>query len=801
MAPIWGVIQERLSSPYPSTLSRELDHIAPLAATQPVPLVAALENLRARLDHADVCHMPEIDDPENKDDQLYRRVWPGSRPISRANVRAKLPKLYGRAAVNDPTVLETAVDALLALACADSRPPHSHPEHAHRVLSDELSNLVTLPDLTYPARIAARVNEFCATHPDAEAVVALSALKSLLVKEEVETTQSSLYKISLQSHLISATAMRPARDQIRALLLEQGMSNCLKGAGAAVDLLHEALRAPHGHFGDSVSADAVLSWEDDDLATLNTLADIAARTQFATIRRSIRNAVDWSAEHAESVLLQHAALTLQHQLDSSDNIRDALADVVIGSPWKLAGSKLDRLPDIEELKTKRFARRNELEQLSEAQQDEDRQNKARAKIRSRRDQVAVVDEALARWLLDSSEAPQIVTLLGELGDEAQQLGKHPSFRGIWQTIGRIQPTRIPELVQIVADAVDNHPLDQDLPVLIMQWSVEAIDDALTWTSDAVAFGRTGVKIAIATFVSGTAWTQHQDAFTHLWRTGIDDPDTKVSTAFLSSSGWYLDADPLEASTILLAHEVPPRAAANALMGAWQYSHDSAPLERDRDAHSALLSIAARAGFKDFIAQEVATDAARAYPDLALDFLLDLSRQRETLPDDIHDLGPAFNEHADTISDWLLRNLQEGSDVLKNVITVALNDRLTPNQARSLTTRVPQLTPENLITLVRLLGALRLWVPNNLELAEACVKRAETGDVLDEVLSELRHGMTLTAWGWTGNESTELNTAREICTTAAHNTTSDHLSTQLSQTAQWFQQTIDELRVKEQEEDW
>ncbi|WP_159803606.1 hypothetical protein [Arthrobacter zhaoguopingii] len=801
MAPIWGAIRKRLSSPYPSSLSRELDQIAPLAATQPVPLVAALENVRARLDLDDASQMPEMDDPENEDDRLYRRVWPDSRRTSRADVRAKLPKLYGQAAVNDPSTLETAVDALLALACADSRPPHSHPSHASRILSDELSNLATLPDLTYPTRIVARVKEYCATHPDAEAVVALSALKPLLVKEELETVQSALYEMSFHAHLISETAMRPARDQIRTLLLEQGTSSRLKRAGAAVDLLQDALRAPHGYFGNAVSAGAVLSWEDDDLATLRTLAAIAAQTQFATIRRSIRHAVDWSAEHAESLLLQHTALSLQHQLDSSEDIRDALADRVIGSPWKLVDGKLDRLPDIEELKMLRNARRSELEQLTDAQRNEDRQTRARAKIESRRDRISIVDEALARRVLSFREAPRMVGLLGELSAEAQQLGKHPSFHGVWEALGRIQPALVPELVRTIAGAVDDHPLDQDLPVLIVQWSLDAIDDALTWASDAVASGRTGVRLAIAAFVDRTPWTPRTGAFTLIWRSGIEDPEARVATAFLGGAGWYLDANPQKASAILLAHEVSPPAAANALTGAWRSDHVSAPIKRDRDAHSALLSIAARAGLNDFIAQEIVTVAARAHPDLALDFLLELSRQGETPPDDIPDLGPVFEEQADAFGDWLLDNLREGADVLGKVVTAALNDRLTPNQARSLTTRVPRLSPDKLITLVRLLGSIKLWVPSSLELADACVGRAEASDVLDEVLLELRRGMSLTAWGWAGNESAELNAARDACAGAVHRATSEHLHAQLGQAAELFQKTIDELRVTEREEDW
>ncbi|GAA2926221.1 hypothetical protein GCM10010458_05180 [Microbacterium luteolum] len=801
METVWEAIRTRLTSPHPSVLTRELDQIAPLAATQPAALVAALEEVRIRLDCDDARQVPEVDDPEDVDDQLYHRVWPGSRHIGRSDVRAKLPKLYGRAAINDSSALETAVDALLALACVDSRPPHAHPDHARRVLSDDLSNLATLPDLTYPGRIVTRVKVFSSAHADAEAAVALSALKPLLAKEELETIQSALHQISFKPHLISETALRPVRDQIRALLLDEASSASLLRAGAAIALLREALRAPHGYFGSAVSTDAVLVWEDDDLATLATLAQAAARTPFATIRRTIRDAIDWNAEHGQSLLIQHAALSLQYELDGSDDLRDALADRVVGSPWKQVGEVVERVPDLGELKIQRDARLAESEELTEQEQNERRQAAAAAKVEVTRTGISTVNKALARRLLALGEAADIVAIVGDVSAEAVELGKQPSFSGVWQAISDLEAPLMPDLVRTIANAAGSHPLDRDLPVLISQWSCSAMDDALAWATTAAVSSRTGVRLALAAFIDGVPWTQRQGAFLGIWRTGIADPDIAVATAFLGSGGWYLHANPREASETLLAYEVSPRAAANALTGAWRYDQGGDQTGRDEATHSALLSIAARTGLNDFIAQEVVTTAARAHPKLALDFLLETSCKDEEIADDFDDLAAVFEEQADAFSDWLIDQLHDGSDDLLKVVAVALGNRLAPNQAASLAARVPRLGQNELITLVHTLGALKLWVPGNLQLADACVNQAEIGDVLDDVLSELRRGMHLNAWGWVGNESSELNAARDACAVAADKARSIHLRAQLSQAAEWFQQTIDELHDRELEEDW
>jgi len=801
MSPVWEAIREKLNSPCPSTLVRELERIAPLAATQPVALVDALETVRLRLDRDDASQMPELDDPEDEDDEIYRIVWPHSRFTTRADVRAKLPKLYGRAAIHESKTLETAVNALLTLACADLRPSHSHPEHARRVLSDDLSNLAVLPDLTYPGRIVNCVKEFCSSHDDAKAVVALSALKPLLAKEELETTQSALYEVSFKAHLISQSAMRPVRDQIRSLLLEEGVSSSLERTGVAIDLLHKALQAPHGYFGATVNADAVLSWENDDLASLSSLKSIAERTQFVTIRRSIRNAITWTAEHAESLPLQHAALSLQYLLDFYTDIRECLADRVMGSHWKPISAKLAYLPTMEELRKQRDCRRDDAKQLTEDQKAKAQQRILTGQSGSRRDQILIVDEKLAYRLLDFGDSSEIVELLGEVTAEARQLGKDPSFRGVWQAILQIEPALAPELVTSISCSKDTHPLDPDLPVLLSRWSHNDLNSTLTWAEDAVRTGRNGVKFALASFIGASSWAKNEGAFTRIWREGSEDSDPRVSEAFLGNSGWYLDTNPIQASAVLLAHELTSRIAANALTGAWRFGHDVAPIQRDETEQSALLSIAARAGLDDFVAQEVVTAAAYTHPELVLDFLFEHVRRGVTLPTDIRELGDAFDKHVVALSNWLADHLQEDAANLGLTLRAALNDQLTSIQALALSTRVPELTPKELITLVRLLASLRLWVPSNLELASLCASQADGNGVLEQVLPELRRGMSLSAWGWVGSESEELTAARDACVAAMDATGSSHLREQLSQSADWFQHVLDELRGRERDEDW
>lgn len=66
-------------------------------------------------------------------------------------------------------------------------------------------------------------------------------------------------------------------------------------------------RLPKGGFGQYPSDDEVGLWEDDDQATIATLTEAAFATESPVIRRLIRQAVEWTADYATSLPLQHTA--------------------------------------------------------------------------------------------------------------------------------------------------------------------------------------------------------------------------------------------------------------------------------------------------------------------------------------------------------------------------------------------------------------------------------------------------------------------------------------------------------------
>lgn len=786
MRPIWEAIDRRLRSPFPSRLCLELDELAPLASTQPAAVTKSLEELRMRLDEEDASGLTLLDDPSDLGEALYRRVWPGSAMRTRDDVRARMPELYGRAAVNDPDLLEVAVDALLALAAEDSRATNSNTDHPSRVLRDRLCNLATLPHPSFPKRIVERITVWCQRQPDDAAANSLRILKPLLVKEELETVQSEIDSLSFQPHLMSAVVMRPVRDQIRTLLEVHGRSASLQRAAAAIDLLQGALKPPRGYFGDRVTPDAVLAWEDDDLATIGALTVIAESTSSAPLRRYVRKAITWTAEHSESIPLQHAALVLVQKLDASDSVEDAVAQRLVGSPWRIHPATVE-VPDVEALSASRAAEQQRTADLSEDERSADRQRRALRDVDAARALLDADSEALALRLLETLSVTQIAELVDRSMRQAVQLAptRTPTFRSIWQQIGRINPALVPELVDAMSRIGSDTPLDRDIPTVLSSWFSLDASSALEWIKEAMHTARLGVQIAIAEFLADTAWDDHPRTFKDIWATGANNHDERVAQAFLGAAGWYLFTNPTDAASSLLERRVSASAASNALTSSWRLADQRSSGARDEREGAAILSIVAVAGLDDFVAQIRTAEIAATYPLLVLDFLLSCAESESTIPDDLSELSNAILKVPRLVAGWIVRHIFHDPNALKQVVVAATGERLSDELAEELRSLVRRLDRTGLVNLTTVLTGLTIWVPHHLALAESILDRADVVEGTEEIVAQLRRGMTLTSWASSGGVSAELTSGRDACSSASQHTTNERLRIVLAEAVQWY----------------
>ena len=299
-------------------------------------------------------------------------------------------------------------------------------------MTDELLNLVRLPDRSFPSRVVARAaasidRRFArGVSPNLEInrdsnVTPLFVLKPLLVKESLETVQSSAAKLEFRPHLISSDFMRPIRDEIRALLRRTGASDDIRLAGVSVGLLREALQQPHGYFGNKVEPRDVLLWEADDLATIEALSEVASATSSAVIRRHVRDQVSWSGKHATSVLVQHAALELMASIDAHQDVEDLLAEALLHGSLNGSLEHVTPVPSLDELQAERERGQARTEGFTEEQASADQMTRIHASLADREARVAVRNADLAGRLISQKNLPAMLNLVDSTARAVRQV--------------------------------------------------------------------------------------------------------------------------------------------------------------------------------------------------------------------------------------------------------------------------------------------------------------------------------------------------------------------------------------------
>lgn len=801
MDTIWAKISERMLGYSYDRLSDELSQFDRLAATQPRGLIGLLEGVRARLDEEDRINAPVPED----DGRAWRRLY-GLAPISRADVRRKMPQLYARAAANDPDLLETALDAIWAIRNQDDRPPHSNPDHAQRMVEDHLGNLVSLPDPSFPGRIVARVERWLTEPAQADQLATpLFALKPLLAKETFETVQSAPMTITMQAHGIDPAAMGAVRGQIRDLLRRQALTDDLRRAGEAVDLLEEALRQPHGYFGQSVGTDVILAWDEDDLATIATLTDISTRTVTPALRRRIRRTLAWPAEHAASTRVMHAALTTLATLDTLASLNDDIADNLLGSrAFTLPRVQISDVPTLDELETTQAIKRERRARMTDSEGESESTQGTMSRVETRRAEHDAADVAIVARLVELGASAEIWVRLDRTARDAASL--KPDLRvnlwGLWRQLSDKAPNLLPELVCRISDA-EPGPLDSELPQLINQTLQHQDDEAMRWLEHAVLQGRTAVRMAIAHSFDRSTW-DHTGSLGQIWTAGSQDADPSVANAFLGAAGAYLRAAPIEATDALLAREISAHAATAAIECASGYDGSSYGLSLEADEAEAVLRLVGRSGYRPYCVQTTLSGVALRHPGLVLDHL---AAQADStgirLPEDIHALGAAFDEQAEVLAEWVVNGCRGADESrqrqLGQVVAAATNDHLTEAQGSAIGTRVPTLEVDELTALSTVLNYLDTWPLRYPPLTQAVAERARARDCWAQVRPALYARMHPSSWGGLNGESPELANALRRAQEAAAQTADPELRTAYEQATQRLQATIDSDRRRHEED--
>jgi hypothetical protein len=263
--------------------------------------------------------------------------------IDDASVRERLPRVLRAAGQRKDHVAEV-VALLWDLARDDARPANAHSDHPLRVL-EELADY-RQPGAHRDALLDLAERQLAAADVDDHHHLPLELLRLLLAREGM-TTRARGRSLVLGSYTVNAEATQRWRERIRALLVDQAVDGSPRCRLAAAALFEDALRLPHGYYDQPVSQDVIDAWRDDQVALMDAIGEIEARTEDATVRHELSRALESHSEHDPWPETRQRAAELLGRLEGSD---EELVEA-IAHPWA------PRDPDAREARDARVAAR------------------------------------------------------------------------------------------------------------------------------------------------------------------------------------------------------------------------------------------------------------------------------------------------------------------------------------------------------------------------------------------------------------------------------------------------------------
>lgn len=776
--PIWKAVLAELEEADLDGLYRAFSRFSGLTVTQPHLLVEALESVRLRLDP------PASGQHDRRDVERLLHI---------------VADQYGRCAAKAPDLLETALDALWTLCLSDRRPTHRYPSHPKSVIVEKLANLGRLPDESVPNRILDRVESWLAAPVgDQSATVPLSILKPMLAKDGHHTIQESRNTLSFEPFAVSPTWARPIRDRIRSILRHNAAGDDLRRAGAAVKLLEYAVRAPQGGYGYSPSDDEVLAWEDDDLATVASLAEAAQATRSPVIRRLIRRAVTWPAGLAVSSMLRHAALTLLTGLDEQD---DDLAELVLGRGYSIVLSRPGiPVPSLNEIRAARAAEDAEEGRFTEEQREARSQQRIRKRVALKGAEHRALADRVVRRLVTSGDPTWIVATIDDAVRQARAADdRYTTAPFLLRDIAHARPELAADLTQAVVDHTAG-PLDEQLRWLLLDWVEADQEAAFIWLNCFTSL-RVEVRLAVAdAFVAG-AWAGRGEPFTYFHNLGLVDPDPVVRDRFVLATYPLLKSDPIETTEFLLTSDIPSDTATGVLEHACGYDGATWGTSFDEPAAAALLKLISLTDWSNYVVQQITSAIARAHPDLVLRYLSLLYDQGYRLPIEIDELSDAFDQAAAKLIRWLVGQVVDSPGKVAAVMRLAVSGGVTARQADHLAVVVGTLSGEELLAVATVLRAHAPWPLNRPQLARSMMRRARMigAATAKAVREQIADAMYPGYWSYGNGASPELGRATASAIAALGGEADEDLTEDFKRVLRWLEAEAAGLKRRHDEQ--
>ncbi len=813
---IWQHIRTGLLQPSLSRTQEFLSRVTRLAITRPDRFLPLLEELRHRLDGpesppsyspgntASATNAPDAtaSDIESEPDRLHdpdsRKEHLGLAPIGPSDIRRLLARAYGHCAQANPHLLEPALDALWALA----RVTHDHtnePDHPVRVVADRLADLGNPPDPSFPERIVARVRDWLRTPGrDDDLVTPLFPLNSLVVKQGMQIRQARRHEIQLHGYLIRPESVRVLRDEIRSLLAEVAVDVDLRRASIAVELLGTLMREPHANNTVQPSLKQILAWENDDIATMESLTTAARTTGSAVIRRRIREEITWESQRARSPHVRHAAMTLLAELDSRPE--DDLFELLLHG-WHVEESWRDR--DVPSLKSTIQETQRELSaeaNMTPDQRDATTHREAERTVALHRSSERDLQDAIITGLIelsDESLVAQVDSAACEV--RAARTRQAPLLWALINQLGADIPDRVPGIVREILSRPPGG-LDTELRLLLAAWARNAPDSLSEWLGDLARHPEV-VSLAVAQCFEQFGWSGI-GPLRHLYELGISHEDEATRLAFQQAGAFLLRASPGPYARQLLASAASPWMCVHLIQEACRYQgiEWGASIE-DADV-GAVLDLIERAGLHEYVVQQVLAGIASRHPFAVLDHLGNQEFLWRRTSNVVAGLPEALENGSPAVAAWLLERAP-GLDPLarRSVLDVAI-PRMGPQVATALEDSVERLSSDELLALCRSLQDITFWPVNQSLLARAVVVRARSLDVrvADDMDGYLRSAMIMRSYGFSNGVSDEVERGRELLRAAADSENEAYLREVFCQSLRNLDQVAERLLRDDAEEE-
>lgn len=804
---IFGRLWQDIEAEFDTADLEQLDALgrmlAPLAYTQPERLFAlltgVLPQLPAREQAARVAAGNAATghaDQQAEEEDALTAAWLSVDLFTAEQIEGEFAPLLARCAQSSPALLGSALDVLWGVAAVDGGPTNQHPDHSARLICD-LADLGGISEDRAQV-VLDKVETWLRIPDDPQASrTPLFVLAPLLAKEGLRNAWRR-HALELKAFFVPPDKVARIRDRSRQILVAQGSGVDMRRVVEAARLLGTAMVPPRSYFGQSVPSEVVLSWEDDDLATVAALRQVAQTTTEPLVRRTIRHGLEGHATRAMSTKVRRAALGLVTELD--ERIEDDLTEAILGRWTRLLTSR--RGISVPPGETD-----GSVEGRGPAETDEDA------------DIASIVDEGTAERTRNLEDAvatlwqehglSEVIDLLDERLRVITAAHRGDETHGMGELLARLAAARPAAVPDFVAGAValPSGSLDRFLHIMLDAWVRSDVDAFIAAVPGLIA-ARPGLASAVADGFRTYRWAGLDSRLAQAYREATVGAEPQLRGRWLAGAGEILRSDPvLAAAFILDVAAGEPSGVAEALEGASRYAPDAWSASLAEEQSRAILALTRVCGWQHWGVQRIVAGIARNHPRAVLDVLAPGSGC-EFAVDEVDGLPAALATHTAVLADWLRDLLFAERDdewPLVHDLPVALGDSLTDGAATAVARVAACVGADELLRLMRMLQHCSGYPVAHPDLVITLLVQAE--DLLDAArLKEVQGYLVAAAaptggrWSAAAADETDAAAVARALQLAQDITLSPSARATFNDIATKIQEVMDEVRQWRDDED-